>query len=306
MRLLICVPLLLSACLGNGDELRPDALIRQVGQLQDARLDEASGLARSARDPNLLWLINDDGPAVLHAVSLQGKYRGAVAINGAGNTDWEDLAAFSSAGGNYLVIADIGDNEARRDFVSLLVVPEPASDAQSADIAWRIDFSYPDGPRDAEALAVDSSGGMIYVLSKRDIPAVLYTLPLRPAGSATVVATRLASLDKLPQPSPREIEDAAGSGWYWQPTAMDIAADGRSALILTYQGVYRFARGEQQSWVDALSAMPLQFLLGSISQAEAITLAVDGDTAFLTVEKKHAPLYRLDLRPARSLHKNNN
>jgi hypothetical protein len=196
------------------------------------------------------------------------------------------------------VIADIGDNHRRRKHVTLYVIEEPALDDSRAELAWRIDFSYPDGPRDAESLAVDSAGQRIYVLSKRDIPAVLYAMPLMPPpddAHDAIIATRLGEIDNLPQPSSREFRNAMGSGWHWQPTGMDFSVAGDRALILTYAGVYLYARDGKQTWLDALSGRPLGLSLGKIKKAESIAFAPDGDSAFVTVEKKHAALLRIDL-----------
>ena len=306
MRLLICMPLLLLACLACGDGTHPAAAIQKVGEFSNRKLDEASGLARSGRDPDLLWVINDDGAPVVYAVSHTGRHRGLVTIDGARNSDWEDLAAFSYEGESYLVIADIGDNDARREYVTLYVIAEPAVDAAVVPVAWRVDFRYPGGPRDAESLAVDAAGGQFYVLSKRDIPAVLYALPLRPSDETPLVATALTSMTSLPQPSERQKMDAAGSGWAWQPTAMDFAADGRSALILTYHGIYFYPRDELQSWSEALAAAPLELRLGNIRQAEAIALDTSAAAAFLTIEKVHAPLFRVDLASAHAWQESNN
>jgi hypothetical protein len=297
---LICVPLLLCACIACGDNTHTAAAIEKVGNLS-GELDEASGLAQSRRDADLLWVVNDDGAPTLHAIDHQGKDRGRVTMAGARNTDWEDLAAFDYQGDAYLVVADIGDNEARRAYVTLYVLLEPAPEDNDAAIAWTINFRYPDGPRDAESLAVDAAGEQLYVLSKRDVPAVLYALPLRPGAGETIVATRLASIDSLPQPSQQQQRQAARNGWAWQPTAMDFSADGRSALVLTYQGVYVYPRAEQQTWAEALRGSPLELELGEIRQAEAVALVTSGNTAYLTIELERAPLYRIDLPPVRPL-----
>jgi len=295
VRLLICVPLLLAACSAGSDDVQSSSAIQVAGKLENGKLNEASGLAQSVQHAEILWAINDDGPTVVHAMDHTGKKRGRVRIINAINKDWEDIASFTHDGAAYLVVADIGDNESKREQVTLYVIAEPDPTDDEVAIAWRINFSYPDGPRDAESLSVDATGQHIYVLSKRDIPAVLYRLPLLPGSEETVVATRLAEIDNLPQPSRRQQKNAAGSGWAWQPTGMDFSADDRSALILTYAGVYLFPRGEDQTWLEALTGPGLELKLGKYRDAESITFGPDGKTAFVTVEKKHAPLLKIDL-----------
>ena len=295
MRLFICAPLLLVACSAGDDHVGSDSLVEVVGRIENKNLNEASGLARSNRETDVYWSINDDGPAVVHALNSSGANLGEVEIAKAKNRDWEDIASFTLDGTAYLAVADIGDNQSRYKNVTIYIVAEPATGDEETDIAWRIDYTYPDGPLDAEALAVDAAGEKIYVLSKRTIPAVLYQLPLFPPSDEVVIATRVAAIDNLPQPSKRERRDASGSGWSWQPTGMDFAPDGSSALILTYAGVNYFPRGADQSWPEALQGQAMQLKLGSYKKAESITYSSDGKAAIVTVEKKQAPVLRIDL-----------
>ena len=116
-----------------------------------------------------------------------------------------------------------------------------------------------------------------------------------PASDEVIIATRIAEIDSLPQPSEREVRDALSSGWSWQPTSMDFAPDGSSALILTYAGVNYFPRGADQTWPEALQGQAMQLKLGRYENAESITYSSDGKAAIVTVEKKHAPVLRIDL-----------
>ena len=299
MRLLICVSILLTGC-ADADKLpQKDSPIEVAGYLAYKSLDEASGLARSYKNADQLWVINDGGGPVLYAINMAGAKLGKVKLVKASNRDWEDLASFSLEGQAYLVIADIGDNQRRRKYVTLYVVEEPDIDQGKTNVAWRIDFSYPEGPTDAEAIAVDVAGQRILVLSKQNIPAVLYAVPLMPDTDDTLIATRLGEIDSLPQPSRKDISNALqNKDWHWQPTAMDISTDGGSALILTYRGIYHYSRNNDEPWIDTLRNRPLGLNLGKYRNAEAIAFAARNDLAFITVEKKHAPLLRIDLNGA--------
>ena len=147
----------------------------------------------------------------------------------ASNRDWEDIASFTLDGVAYLLIADIGDNDGKRKDVRLYVVEEPKPGKSKVDYAWRLDFEYPEGARDAEAIAVDVENRQVLVLTKRDIPALLYSVPLVPESKKRQTATRLGAVGSLPQPTRSEIEFAAKTdSWHWQPTSMDIS-DGRDA-----------------------------------------------------------------------------
>lgn len=295
MRLLICALLLCAACSAGNEAAQSKALLTEVGRLENPKLNEASGLARSNLQDDLYWAVNDDGPAAIHALNASGKNLGLVHIKDARNRDWEDIASFDLAGTAYLAIADIGDNDSKHEYGTLYVIREPAPDDDDTELAWRVDYRYPDGPRDAESLAVDPDGGHIYVLTKRTVPAELYRLPLRPAGEPILTAEFSGAIERLPQPSRRDLRNASGSGYGWQPTGMDFAPDGSSLLILTYDGVNLFARSADQSWPEAMQGQAMHLRLGSYKNAEAITYTRDGNAAIVTVEKKRAPVLRVEL-----------
>lgn len=298
MRLLICVLILLVGCADPGNAPASDSILEVTGRIGYKPLDEASGLAQSRLQPDLLWAINDGGRPILYGIGVDGGKRGKVEIRKAGQRDWEDLAAFTLDGVDYLLVADIGDNDSKRRDVTLYVVeePDPDPDAEAVDIAWRIDFSYPDGPRDAEAIAVDTARQQILVLTKRDIPARLYVLPLKPNTDETILAEYVDVVDSLPQPNRRDINAAPiRDDWFWQPTAMDIAADASSALILTYRGIYFYSRNGDEDWPAAFRRPPLELRLAGLAKAESITFGDSAGYAFVTVERRNAPIVRIDL-----------
>jgi len=296
MRLLVCVLVVLAGCQPSADSAASESLLTVSGILQSSAIDEASGLAPSRRDPDILWVINDDGPAVLYAIDTTGASRGKTRVSKASNRDWEDLASFTLRGTPYLLIADIGDNESKRKDVTLYIVEEPDVGDDKSKIAWQFDFRYPDGPTDAEAIAVDAANERILVLSKRDIPAVLYELPLRPTKDKKVVAKRIGAMTSLPQPRRQDVTAAPLlKDWFWQPSGMDIKADGSAAIIVTYDAIYYYPRDPNQDWPSALSQAPFGLSLGKIKNAESIAFSNDGSAAFITTEKQHAPLLRVDL-----------
>ena len=299
MRLSILVLALAAGCSEPvGAPLR-ESPITVAGRLAYDSLNEASGLAISNRDPGLLWVVNDDGPPVVFGVGLDGAKQGRIEIRKAGHRDWEDAASFVLDGTAWLLVADIGDNDAKRDDVTIYVVEEPAPDAGKTDIAWAFDYSYPDGPRDAEAAAVDIDNRRILVLSKRDVPPRLYALPLRPDTEGRVMAEFLGVVDSLPQPTRRDVNRAPlTDNWHWQPTGMSISADNRRAMVLTYGAVYLFTRAGHEDWAYALRRPPLGLSLGRLPGAESVALGADGSSAFVTTEGRRAPVLRIDLEGA--------
>lgn len=269
-----------------------------IGKLEDPNIREASGLARSHREPNLLWTINDNGAQEwVHAISPRGLRLGEFNLKKSENRDWEDLASFMLDDTPYLLVADIGDNDARHKKSRFYVVEEPQVEKSGkARVAWRVDFRYPDGPRDAESIAVDLENERVLVLSKRDIPPVLYELPIRePKGEDTVTAKWLGTIRSLPPPSRQDVEFAPKTkDWHWQPVGMDISADNLAAVILTYRAVYYYTREPGQDWFDALNQRPKRVSIGNFQNAEAIAFANERRSVIVTGENRHSPLLLID------------
>ena len=276
---------------------------------------EASGLAISRRNPGLLWVHNDSGgQPLLHAIEPNGTYRGAVRIEGARNIDWEDIASFELDGKPWLLIADTGDNAGKGKNRELLVVaePDPASldplKETSATVAWKIPVRYADGPRDCEAVAVEAKAGLVYLLSKRDTPPRLYTLPLRPAAANADAGTAdnnivaaakfVAQIKNLPQPEGAQLFLDIPSGRYRaQPTSMDFAADGSMAVILTYGDVLLFTRNGNESWADTLQRKPTLLPPHTLLQAEAISFNQNATALHVAGEGLRTAVLRYRLPP---------
>lgn len=309
--LIASLSIVLAACDTGAPQASPGSIparLTVAGQLEEKDISEASGLAASQRHDDLLWLHNDSGAkARLYAASTDGSKRGRIKLEDADNRDWEDMASFVHDGVPYLLVADVGDNDTRHDFATLYVVEEPDladDDKPELEPAWRIDFMYPDGPRDAEAVAVDAANERVFVLSKRDVPAVLYSLPLLPVdGENFVTAERVGPVSTLPQPAKPDLEFAqAIDSWHWQPTGMDIARDGSAVAILTYAAVYYYPRRDGESIYESLQRLPLAFDIRNVRDAESIAFGADSRTLFVSVEKKHAPLLRIDMGEVRQPH----
>ncbi len=292
--------LFLAACEGPSDTIEGDTTRFVVaGYLEDTAISEASGLARSSHDDRL-WVVNDGGSLPqLHAIGLDGSDYGSVLLENARNIDWEDLATFEENGQFWLIVADIGDNNARRDEYALYIVAEPTTDqlqSGTTSAQRQLSFRYPDGPRDAESITFDAVNGEILILTKRDIPAILYSIPLHPPSDGILTATRMGEIDSIPQPTAYDLERALpDKNWHWQPNSIDFSAAGDAAVILTYKAVYYFSRRDQQDWFGALQSAPLRFDLGEYREAESVIFDHTGEQIYVTTEKRNAPLLRLQL-----------
>ena len=286
------------ALAGCSDSERPATLtFEPAGRLEDSRIHEASGLARSQRQPGVLWTINDSGAKeALYAIDEHGRNLGRTELKKSTNKDWEDLASFTLDGDPYLMVADIGDNEARHKSRKLYFLKEPRAGKKDTTVDWDVTFEYPDGPRDAESAAIDIENERVLILSKRDLPPALYEVPLHPVDEGKVTAKRLGTVSGLPRPSRQDVEFAPRTkDWHWQPSGMDISADNAAAVILTYRAVYYFLRRPGQDWFDAFNTQPIRIGLGNFPNAEAVAFADDDRTVVVTGENRHSLVLRVDL-----------
>jgi len=275
-----------------------------LGNLANADIIEASGMAASRLRPDVLWLLNDGGKGpYLYAAGRDGSDLGRVRILDAPNVDWEDLAAFRFDDNAFLLIADVGDNKARRSDYYLYIVKEPEvsgrlpDDAAVLDWTWRIRFIYADGPRDCEAVAVDLLEKKILLITKRRVPPVLYELPLISESShALQIARRVTVIENIPQPTADDlIEDPRFGRLRAQPTAMDISPDGSLIAVLAYKNAFLYHRPVNEHWPAVFQRPPLLIVMPQLRQAEALCFDSHGRSLFVTSEIRPAPIYRLDI-----------
>ena len=266
-----------------------------AGRLTEPKNEEASGVTASRRTPGLLWTHNDSGgDPILFAFDATGSLRGKLRVDGVRNFDWEDVASFELDGQAWLVAADIGDNYAMRPAgCSLHFLLEPDATALAPDRelvvppTYTINFTYEDGTRDVESVAIDPQERAIYLLSKREAVPRLYRLPLGPVPAGqTLVAKFIGLVPHLPQPSALQrnirLPTQGFLGW---PTAMDFSADGTLALVLVYEQPLLFPRAVGESWADALAREPIKLTPHQLAQAEGACFTPDGRTIFVVSEK---------------------
>ena len=257
----------------------------QVGTISSATLNEVSGIVGSRSLANTLWVHNDSGDSArFFAISKQGALLGEFNLTSATATDWEDIAIGpKTGGGNYLYLADIGDNAEARSDVSIYRVTEPQSTTSAAIAAAnykRLRLQYPDGARNAESFFVDPLNGDLYIVTK--------------ALSARVYRASANSFDSVAQPVTLT---AIGNLTQAIPfaTAADISPDGRFILIRNpLTTAYLYERQANQSVWDALQNTPLAVTLPQESQGEAIGWAADGKGFYTTSEFNGAgprPIY---------------
>lgn len=300
--------------------------LTQAGTIVSSDIDEASGLAISRLNDKVLWVHNDSGDSArLFAIDSGGKQLATVNVEGVKSIDWEDIASFTYHNQSYLLIADIGDNQAQRSQYQLHLIKEPdlsqlhGNKLLSVKPSWSMTFTYGDGAHDSESVAVDVAKQKILLLTKRDKLPILYELPLiDPALGQTESnhsannlaanstkqfnrqAKKLGEIAPLPSAMLDYTSIYTWIGFAGKPTAMDISADGLSAVVLTYTHAFYFTQTEPGDWLTLFSSPPQQINLPNIRQAEAVGFSQDGRSIYITSENLPAPLYKVDLKAYRT------
>lgn len=242
---------------------RETAHCQPTGPLaQLAGLSEASGLAVSRRAPGRLWTHNDSGRPVVFSLDARGSVTGQVGLSGAAVEDWEAIAVGPCGGGSCLYIGDIGDNEARRNRITVYALPEPAAASGSASVADVFHARYPDGAHDAETLLVDGNG-RLYVVTKGETgPVAIYRFPAKLQSGATMPLERVGGV----MPGRPDAESRITDG--------SVSPDGQWAVLRTRSTLtfYRAADLLNGHW---RAAQRLELTSLKEPQGEGVALGAD-------------------------------
>ena len=188
-------------------QCRPAGPLVRVGELP-----EGSGLAASLRTPGRFWSHNDSGDPVLVALDDTGRVLGRVRVDGASVEDWESVAVGRCPSGSCIYVADIGDNNAKRDRITVYRIPEPAEPSGSATVTEVFHATYPDGAHDAESLLITTEG-RLHIVTKGDTgPVSLYRFPNELQSRTTLRLERVgAPRDSRPAAENDRVTDGAVS-----------------------------------------------------------------------------------------------
>ncbi|NJO01604.1 MAG: hypothetical protein HC880_07870 [Bacteroidia bacterium] len=247
------------------------------GDVENTELTEASGLAVSHSNPDLIWAHNDSGDeARLFLLGKDGGDWGTFRLEGTTNRDWEDIALVKPAGADtaYIYLADIGNNQNNYDTLYIYRFPEPdlsqlSAPAQAVVPANRIErfaFRYPGQIYDAETLLV--VGNSIYILTKTLLSTLIYYAPLPPTTGTVVTLQEVSTL---------ALTFVVG-GDVWESTG-DI-------LLKTYDRVYLWEPGSVSSSPGMLYELPaIRLPYTPEPQGESIAWEPDGSGYYTLSEK---------------------
>ncbi len=221
-----------------------------LGIVDDSIINEASGIAASRKNKNILWVHNDDSPeARVFAINTSAKIVAIYVLNIKNGRDWEDIAIGPGPEDNfdYIYFGDIGDNLKQFKTKDIYRFKEPyVSEDQKQKIDTireydKITFKFPDKIYDSEALMIDPQTKDLYVITKRLDNEKVYKIEYPQSVATTITADFVTEL-------PFGYEGMNGSG----VTAADISSEGTEILIKTYSKVYYFRRNSGETIKEAL------------------------------------------------------
>lgn len=227
-------------------------------------ISEASGIAYSTRNPGKIWAHNDSGhPNSLFLIDENtGEIVATYQVDGTANIDWEDMEVSRGPidGQSYIYISDTGDNDERRVSYSVYRFEEPLFEESHRGQTVRIDdidvdriqFAYPDGSHDTEAMFVDPLTLDIFLTTKRDAVSLLYVLPYPQDVEA------LADCFK------------AGEFSFREASAGTCSTDGQHVLIKNRQQIFYWQRQANETMVQMLERTPVSAPYAGEPQGEAI------------------------------------
>lgn len=244
------------------------------GELQSSLLVEASGLAMSRNNTEILWSHNDRGHAnQVFLVGDKGEDYGYFQLSGVGNRDWEDICLGPGKEPNttYVYVGEIGDNNGVHPSIFIYYFEEPdlANETQyaarsiAADKIYKAEYTYPDGPKDAETLMIDPWTKDLYIVSKRTAKSILYRAKFPHVGG--------------------ELEKLAVFPFNWA-VGGDISADGTKIAIKDRYNIYFWEREQGQSIVDAMRVAPQKLPYIVEPQGESVAWSLDGKEYFTLSE----------------------
>lgn len=238
--------------------------------IRDVRIDESSGLARSAFLPGRLWTHNDSGGgATIYALDRRGRTSVTYELGTRWHWDWEAMARATKRGVSYLFVGDIGDNRTDKASIHVNRVREPKPGTPSKTLrTTTFEFKYPDGSHDAETLMVRQRTLRIYIVTKghNGAAGAIYRAPLHPSTAHVNRLTKLGSV-------PTGITDGV------------FLQHGRF-VIRGYPKAYIY--GSMGDHTPRVIALP--------HSGESITTGTDTSYVYTGSERKYSNIWRVPLR----------
>jgi len=237
-----------------------------------SELRESSGLGISRTHAGVIWTHNDSGDRPrFYAIDSTATLLATFDVEGAGARDWEAMEVGPCSqprDASCLYMADFGDNAFARESVTVYVIeePDPASGDGVVSVVGTVSFSYPDGPHDAESLALTADGALVVITKERSGTPWLFRISAEEVASAVV---RGESLTLGPgRRLPIELRS-----WRDQTTGASLNWEDDVLAVRTYSDIYFFRWPISDEPEQAAEAC----FLGDLErQGEAIAFRSDG------------------------------
>jgi hypothetical protein len=246
--------------------------LTQIAVVSNSGIGEMSGLVKSQRFPGVYWVHNDSGDSPrIFAIDRQGnviiteylrnRFYGeeeepgkelwpGLSIHLAANGDWEDIAL----DGDYLYIADLGNNaNARRDMgVYVLYEPNPRAVHQSRILKF-LPIRYPEQENypanewhfDSESMFV--ANGKLFFLTKHRQAGK----PMEWQSGVNLYRLETSYTDRV-----NLLKKIDSNPRITLATGADISPDGKHLAILSYTGLWVFDRPRfGDKWVSGRPRM---------------------------------------------------
>jgi hypothetical protein len=242
-------------------------------------VDEASGMSDSYANPGFFWVELDSGnPPALNLLRHNGTHGKSIFLKGARNRDWEDLVVANGPEPTkkYIYIGEIGDNNRDYSHYAVYRIPEPPSNVDTVSNFVKIDFKYPDGAHDAEAMLVDGTTNDIYIITKRDQHSRIYKIAYPQDTSKMNTASFVVDLPY------RGVVSAA------------INSSQTELLIKTYSSVYYYTWRNSETLGEVFKKSYQTLPYQVEPQGEAICFANDNSGFYTLSEKSFLPAVKLN------------
>jgi len=258
-----------------------------VGTVASTAIVEPSGLAASRLTPGVLYVHNEDTPAVVAISTANASTLGTFDVANVTPADWEDVATGPCPAGKCIFMEDIGRSSANfptpPSTFAVYRMPEPnigAGQTSGSLTAEKFPFQYPDSPKDAEALLVHPTTGDIYIITKSSRGASkVYKFP-QPLPAPDTMST-LLFVSNLQLPTTTDPNFASATGGAIHPCANRF-------LLRTYRVVYEFRAPAGGAFETAFAAPPVALTDTVEGQGEAIEYEATG-ASYFTMSESPSP-----------------
>jgi hypothetical protein len=250
----------------------------------DALVD-ASAMASGKLQNNVIWVCNGHSDNNrFYALDTHGKLIATYYLKTKWQRNWEDMASGPGPdpSKSYLYIADIGDNDSEWVTKTIYRFPEPNAQltengkVDTINTFDKLEFVYPDGIHDAEAMMIDPLTKDYYILSKERERSRIYRASFPQPDNAI---DTLEYLDSIP---------------YRMVTSADISNSGEEILVKEYFRISYWKRNPGETIIQTLIRPTKQKVPYIMEKAgEALCWSKNADAYFTVSEEADSIQCRL-------------